>query len=534
LESNFFSKDKMSKENFQTFLTELRLGNIELRESFIEENKSFIHNAITKLLNMSTLPYNSEEFEIGISAFNYSIDNYDLTSSYDFFEYTERIIKSCIFDYVKSNSTKVSNADQLENEYLNRDSENTEEISIFKHKLWSLGITLEDLVASSPNENQSMGLSFDLGRKLAKSDEYLKAFSQKGILPQEYLDKDPRISKKFLEKCKPYIIALSLIESSQLIVMRSYIKNLESGKRSTENSGILLEVYMENAIFFDIHGKFTISKIKNSTGLEIGKQMAIAAPEKKTNTNRLKYILFAGSFLFSLVAMFFLYNFMMAKNETINTESKKVVIVTNKVDPTPVIDDQPTPIVEETVNPPTEVVSDNVSIPTPEVTKVVRKKPRRTSVVATTKPKVTQVNNAVVTPSQSTDLNTPSEALSTPTSVIETSSKPSNSGPSPTPITDKADGPPAKPHISASATKVKVGQSYTISMSMNGGNNGTLKVIYENDKIILFEREKDNSPQPQSASITIKAKTKGVFRYRSKLLNDKGNTGSGTINVYVE
>ncbi|KNY24952.1 hypothetical protein [Pseudobacteroides cellulosolvens] len=70
-------------------------------------------------------------------------------------------------------------------------------------------------------------------------------------------------------------------------------------------------------------------------------------------------------------------------------------------------------------------------------------------------------------------------------------------------------------------------------MNMAGGNNGTVIVLYENDKIVLYKRHKDNSPNQQTESMSFKAKSKGTFKYRYKLLNAKGSASSETIAIAV-
>jgi hypothetical protein len=72
-------------------------------------------------------------------------------------------------------------------------------------------------------------------------------------------------------------------------------------------------------------------------------------------------------------------------------------------------------------------------------------------------------------------------------------------------------------------------------MNMPSGNNGTVVVLYENDNIVLYKRHNDNSPNQQTESMSFKAKSKGTFKYRYKLLlNAKGATRRETITVTVK
>jgi DNA-directed RNA polymerase specialized sigma subunit len=74
----------MKKDSLIVILEKIRSGDMQLRKKFIEENSKFIAKTVSKTLGKSAVPKNSEEFELGLSAFNYSIDDFDLKSGEDF------------------------------------------------------------------------------------------------------------------------------------------------------------------------------------------------------------------------------------------------------------------------------------------------------------------------------------------------------------------------------------------------------------------------------------------------------------------
>jgi RNA polymerase sigma-I factor len=500
--SNFFSRDKLSKDNLKSFIEGLRLDDNESRNTFIDENKSFILKVVSKALNRSTIPHNSKEFEIGLSSFDYAIDTYDLNSDDDFLSYAEKVIKNSVYDYIKlTNANSTTFTTQIENEYLYRDYENKDEISKFKLKLWELDITLDSLVNVTPSDEESVKTSITTARKLLYNPEVFRKISAKAGIPYDMLDRDLRNNKKFIERHKAYIIALALIINSNLAIFKSYLKNMESGNKSPDNVGIILELYKEKALFFTLQGKFTIAKIKNNPNLYIGRQMVMSSEYIKKTTDITKYSVFAASFFVITLTLLVGFTYLI-RSDTASVYSPSKVGFKNA-------DLKKENIEKKPSVPVFTAVSTKVLNPTPEANI-----------------KSTDFIPATPTPVQPTNTAAKPKTTKKP--------KDTKKPPEPTPPTDKAVGPPDTPVINCDTDTVSSGDTYNITMNMAGGNNGTIVVLYENDKIVLFKRYKDSSPDPQTESMSFKAKSTGTFKYRFKLINSKGSAVSETISVNVQ
>lgn len=500
--SNFFSRDKLSKENLKSFIEGLRSGDNESRNDFIDENKSFILKVVSNALKRSTIPQNSKEFEIGLSSFNYAIDTYDLNSDDDFLTYAQKVIKNSVYDYIKFLSTNSTTyTSQIENEYLYRDYENKDEISRFKLKLWELGITLDSLVKVTPGDKESMHTSLSIARKFLSNPEVFNNISSKSGIPYDLLDKDTKNNKKFIEKHKAYIIALALILNSNLGIFKSYLKNAESDNKSSDNVGIILELFKDKALFFTLEGKFTITDIKSNPTLYIGKQIIIDNDYIRKPSNFTKYSVFAVSFFVITLTLLLGFTYLLRDDSTTvyspkESEGKNVAVSDGNRDK-----NKSVPVATAT--------APTLLSPTPKLS---TQSPSFVPAAPTSEPLYTS------TPIKPKDTKKP---------------KTTKKVPEPTPPTDKAIGPPDTPVISCDIESVNVGDSYNISMNMGGGNNGTIIVLYENDKIVLYRRHKDDSPNQQTESMSFKAKSKGIFKYRYKLLNAKGAASSETITITV-
>ncbi|MEF2967721.1 endonuclease [Paenibacillus sp. M1] len=75
--------------------------------------------------------------------------------------------------------------------------------------------------------------------------------------------------------------------------------------------------------------------------------------------------------------------------------------------------------------------------------------------------------------------------------------------------------------------------TYTITMNMWWGNNGTEFRLYENDELIRTEKLPDASPSAQSLSIEIAGKDNGTYTYVGELSNSNGTTVSAPLVVVV-
>jgi hypothetical protein len=142
---------------------------------------------------------------------------------------------------------------------------------------------------------------------------------------------------------------------------------------------------------------------------------------------------------------------------------------------------------------------------------------------AANKPAPTKSDSAKSTPTKSTTV--PAQ-LKTP--------KPSpNSGAEDNITVIRATGKPGNVIIKSDKNNVKVGEDFTITSSMIGGNNGTQWFLLENDKIISTMRRTDNSPDPQTIPRIITGEKPGTYTYKCVFENSFGRSESTTIQITV-
>lgn len=533
----------MKKDSLIVILEKIRSGDMQLRKKFIEENSKFIAKTVSKTLGKSAVPKNSEEFELGLSAFNYSIDDFDLKSGEDFLIYSETNIKKILYDYsiknikaLKNQSSTYYNNSETVSPYVN--VEDFEEIALFKQNLWKFGITLKEVSGHLQLKPQTLKLCISIAREISHSDELFNKLNSSLSIPVENLELESDSYKKIIRKNRAYIIALCLIARSRLEVLKSYINNIEKNWELYNNIGIVLELSNNEAVIFTEKCRFVT--IKDLNGLRVGYEITSNELSKSNSLNVFyKYSLYAAC-LAVLLGIFLSVNYLVHEISTSpETKDTDVVYPGDTGKDLAYTENSPPPL-HEGISPPSEN-----STPTDAAVTENTQTADNTSIFSNIIP--TTSNNtyetAIYTPTPEKDIYTPlisakqTSDQTTPSSGFETHTpeiKPSISVEPSAYKTVKATGAPGRPHISSDSYEVNVGEDYTIAMHMHGGNNGTKWELYENNILAFTIHCEDSTPNDQRRERIITAKKAGTYTYRCVLTNDFGSTDSTSITVTVK
>ncbi|MCZ8517959.1 MULTISPECIES: chitinase N-terminal domain-containing protein [Paenibacillus] len=102
-------------------------------------------------------------------------------------------------------------------------------------------------------------------------------------------------------------------------------------------------------------------------------------------------------------------------------------------------------------------------------------------------------------------------------------------------LPDQAKGVPGAPVLSSNSgydTGLR-GSSYTLTMNMWYGNNGSTYKLYENGVLIDSQTLIDRSPSAQTAKTDISGKVNGTYVYTCELINSYGTTSCSPMTVKV-
>jgi len=251
---HIFNKSQRNSEPLGDTIKKINNGDYQLREKLLNDYKPFIIKVVSKNTGRYVDLENSEEFSIGLIAFNEAIDCFDANKNSGFLSFAQVVIKRRLIDYIRKNekNSKVypltyfyNDKNEIENsfeeKYLIVDSssqfgniETKEEIALFIKKLNDYGIKLKDLVNSVPKHMDSKRLSITIAKVLVENKKLSEKLERKKSIPMQDLMKLVNVNHKTIERNRKFIISVYLILTSKLEVMQGYVENIEKGGKDDE------------------------------------------------------------------------------------------------------------------------------------------------------------------------------------------------------------------------------------------------------------------------------------------------------------
>lgn len=155
-----------------------------------------------------------------------------------------------------------------------------EQINNFCKELFEFKVIVSDLAANVPNENER-NLLLNISYYIAKDIELVDYFKKNESLKLSTIAKRTRVSIRFLEKWKEYLITYVLImENSNYKYIQDYLKVVEndsgeekesSDRDSNFHRGIVIEKGRYNCIILTSEGEFY--KVFNKENRELGEEI---------------------------------------------------------------------------------------------------------------------------------------------------------------------------------------------------------------------------------------------------------------------
>ncbi len=246
---HIFNKSRRKSEPLGDIIKNIKNGDIDLRNKFINDYNPFIIKVVSKATGMYVDLENSEEYSIGLLAFNEAIDCFNESKNAGFLSFAETVIKRRIIDYKRRNSKNSrvfplsfferqdeEGSTSFEEKFFIVDAssqfeniETKEELESFIKKLGSFGIELKDLVTSAPKHMDSRRLAIKIARVLAENKELSEKLDRKKTIPMVDLMKLVDVNHKTIERNRKFIISVYIILGSKLETLKGYVQNIEKG-----------------------------------------------------------------------------------------------------------------------------------------------------------------------------------------------------------------------------------------------------------------------------------------------------------------
>lgn len=240
LRKNLFNKQKDNDTNERIAI--IKNGDLYERNRFIDDYKPFIINIISREIGRFVSEGDSDELSIGLLAFNEAIDRYDMERSKSFLSFAERVIKNRLIDFFRKEK---KNGDTVPISYLNQLYENesieerfftdysqeerqdvSAEMEDFINKLLGFGISLEELVDSSPKHIDTRKNAVRIASQIVENEILIKRIMKEKKIPVADIVKQLNVSRKVVHKNRKFIIAVCLVLMSNNDIIKSYVYDL--------------------------------------------------------------------------------------------------------------------------------------------------------------------------------------------------------------------------------------------------------------------------------------------------------------------
>lgn len=245
-------KDTEYTDDVILIINKIKAGDNLLRNDFIDQYTPFILKTISGITGKYIDAENSDEYSIGLSAFNEAIDCFDESKGMMFFKFCSLVINRRVLDYIRQNTkhnkvypfTYFEEADNNNFEQTHLKSEKDElvnfefcdETKSFEKKLNDFGIKFEDLVRQAPKHKDSKDLCIKIARTIANDKESFIKLEKSGTIPKTDLVKTMNINKKTIERNRVFIIAAALIIGNGFYLLRDFLDIPDVGGKQIEQS----------------------------------------------------------------------------------------------------------------------------------------------------------------------------------------------------------------------------------------------------------------------------------------------------------
>ncbi|HEY9061148.1 MAG TPA: RNA polymerase sigma-I factor [Pseudobacteroides sp.] len=244
----FFKKQKQENDPLRDIIAKIHRGDFALKEKFISDYRPFILQSVSRVTGRYIDPANSEEYSVGLMAFDEAINCYDENQSRNFLNFSDQVIRRRIIDFLRKNSKaqveypftyfESEENNNFEEKYLKVDYDTStdnveveEEIIAFKRELMRFNISLSSLASCAPKHKDSKQLCIKLARLIADNQLLYDKFMRTGNIPITDLMKITKVYHGTVERNRKFIIAMVLIIKSNLNILQGYVRDVEGGGR---------------------------------------------------------------------------------------------------------------------------------------------------------------------------------------------------------------------------------------------------------------------------------------------------------------
>ncbi len=232
-------------ETVNSTIDKIKNGDIKLKEKFIEDYIPFIIKIISSFYSTKIVDVrNSDEYSIGLMAFNEAIDKFDASKNTKFLNFARMVIRRRMVDYFRKISSKSKheipfsyfdskNESELE-EKLNVFDFSTEttrydliqELNSFSKELEAFGLSIKNLPDYMPKHKDSKQMCLSIAKNIIDNKEVYNKLMTKKYFPMKEISKIIDVHPKTVERNREFIICICIIHKNDYENFKGYLKQI--------------------------------------------------------------------------------------------------------------------------------------------------------------------------------------------------------------------------------------------------------------------------------------------------------------------
>lgn len=184
-----------------------------------------------------------DEYSVALSAFNEAIQKFDQTHNASFLTFAHMVIRRRVIDFIRKESRRdefshdfmpasepethngiADHAASVAYTTMQQDEKRREEIALYEEMLQEFNLSFQTLVKVSPAHQDARITSIQIAQLVAETHEYKHYLLEKKKLPIKEIEKLVKVSRKTIERNRKYIIAMALLQMSELHFLKDYLK----------------------------------------------------------------------------------------------------------------------------------------------------------------------------------------------------------------------------------------------------------------------------------------------------------------------
>jgi len=231
-------------ETATSIVQKIKSGDRHLKDKFIEDYIPFIIKTITSFNCSNAVDVkNSDEYSIGLMAFDEAIEKFDGSKSKQFLKFAQMVIKRRMIDYIRHISSV--NKNEIPFSYFNiSDNELEEKLNLFdfgldagryeliyelkdfSKKLESFGLSMSKLPDYIPKHKDSKQMCINISKKIIENKDIYDKLKTKKYFKMKELSKIIDVHPKTVERNREFIICLCILYESDYINFKTYLNRI--------------------------------------------------------------------------------------------------------------------------------------------------------------------------------------------------------------------------------------------------------------------------------------------------------------------